>query len=256
MLVDVHTHLDFEKYFNDKEVSQIVERAKKAGVVAIVNNGVDPSSNRKTLVLSEKYDIIHPALGLQPSEITNMTWDEMIKELEFIMENKNKIVALGEVGLDYHWIKDKDKRKLQRELFEKIMTFSEKSKLPMLVHCWDAEKDAVEMILSSNSNPIMHCYSGPTQFAVKAIESGIPFSIPPSIKYKPHFQEIVKLLPINQILTETDAPWQGPERKGKNESANVAYTIKEIANLKNLDEKEVEEQIYNNFQRIFNIRKA
>lgn len=248
MLVDVHAHLEFENFEND--LGEVIDRAKKAGVVAIINSGTTQKRCEKTLELAKKYDIVKAALGIYPTETTKMTHDELEKALEYIKRNKNKIVAVGEVGLDFH--EEENTKEEQKKNFQRIIGFIEEMKLPAIIHSRKAEQEAVEMLESSNIKKIMmHYFSGNKKLITRCEKNGWMFSIPANITFSEHFQMMAKEVSMSQMLTETDAPFLPPIKGQRNEPANVRYTIKKIAEMRKLDEEEVEKMIYSNYQKFF-----
>ncbi len=146
MLVDVHAHLEFPNFEQDLE--GVIERAKRAGIVAIINSGTTLERCKKTLELTKKYPIIKASLGIYPTETTKMTGKELEEALEYIKKNKNKMIALGEVGLDFH--EEDNTKEKQKENFQKIIELAEKIKLPIIIHSRKAEQEAVEMLEKSN----------------------------------------------------------------------------------------------------------
>src|SRR3989338_5510755 len=202
--VDVHTHLD---YIQHDTIENVLKRAKESGVNVIINNGTNPAKNRISLELAEKYPCVKAALGLYPTDALKMTDSEIDAELDFIKVNNDKIIALGEVGIDYHWIKDASEQKREREIFEKVLKLAEKLKKPILVHSRKAEEDAIEMIKNFKvKKVIMHCFGGNLKLVPKIVDFGWSFSIPANVVRDNHFQKIVEMVPTTQILTETDAP--------------------------------------------------
>jgi len=156
MLVDVHAHLD-DKSFNS-DLDKVIERSKKNNVVSIINCGINPESNRKTLELANKYKIIKAALGLYPIDALKLNNEEIQKEIEFIKQNKEKIIALSEIGLDYKFSKENKK---QKEIFLEFVSLAEKFSLPIIVHSRYAEKDIVTILESSKLKKIVfHCFNG------------------------------------------------------------------------------------------------
>jgi len=249
LLVDVHAHLDHCK-FNDLDL--VIERARKADVKAIINNGINTEKNRISLELSKKYDIVKAALGLYPTEVAEMKDDKIENELEFIKKNKNKIIAIGEIGLDYNFYKDKNKIKKQKIVFEKIIDLAEKIKKPLIVHSRKAEKDVINILESSKSKKIvLHCFSGNFNLVKKASELDYYFSIPTNVVFSEHFQKIVEEVNINQLLTETDSPHLSPFKHKRNEPAFIIEGVKKIAKIKGFDLEETSNNIFMNFEKMF-----
>ncbi len=248
LLVDVHAHLDHCKFKQD--LDKVIENAKKNNVKTIINNGINPEKNRATLELAKKYDVIKAALGLYPTDAIKLKEEEIANELEFIKKNKDKIVAIGEIGLDYHWnLKQHDK---QKEIFEKIINLAEKIKKPLIVHSRKAEEDVIDILESSKiKKVVLHCFSGSISLVNKAYDLGYYFSIPTNVVRSNHFQEIVKIININRIVTETDSPYLSPFSGQRNEPSNVLYSIKKIAEIKNMDAEEVANNIWMNYKNLF-----
>ncbi len=259
ILVDVHAHLD-HKLFNGK-LDNVISNAKKNNVKAIITNGVNPATNRIALKLAEKYDIVKAALGVYPIDSLNIDKRkgfyplknekvDVDKEIEFIKKQREKIIAIGEVGLDYHW--DKKHKNKQREVFEKFIELAEKIKKPIIVHSRKAESDAVELLKSSKLKKIiMHCFSGNFKLVKQIQDNNWYFSMPTNIVRSKHFQKIAEETYISQLLTETDAPFLSPFKGKINEPSYITETIGKIAEIKKMDKEEVANNIFMNYQKIF-----
>lgn len=264
-LVDVHAHLFDEKFENDR--GAVIERAAKAGVARIITNGLDPETNRQCIELAQKHKNVYAAVGIYP---VNVLWDHVkqarfpltIKKVDINEEiswmlkegkkEKNKIAAIGEVGLDNFTIKGFLEH--QKPVFEQMIGIAEKLKKPIIVHSRNAEAACVEMLQSSSLKPnrvVMHCFGGAIKLAMKAADAGFNFSIPVNVVVSSQFQELVKRININQLFTETDAPYLGPVKGERNEPANVAQSIKKIAEIKGFDVTETANTIFMNYQRVF-----
>lgn len=247
MFIDVHAHLD---QFDDNDLRVILENAKNAKINNIISNGINPRSNRSVLNIAKEYKIVKSALGLYPTNALEMKSSEIEDELNFISCARDQIVAVGEVGLDYYWIKDKDKE--QREIFSKVIKLCEKIKKPIIVHSRKAESDVISMLESSNLKKIiMHCFGGRLSLTRQIRDYGWYFSIPANIVKSIHFQRIVEEVPIGQLLTETDSPYLGIVGNKKNEPANVVDGVKKIAEVKKLDFNECANMIYQNYLKVF-----
>lgn len=237
MYVDVHCHLDHELL----KVDEVIKRARKAGVKKIITNGVNPRTNRIALELANKYNEVEAALGIYPDEAGDI--DE---EINFIRENK--IVAIGEIGLDYAEEVDRER---QKSVFEKQLKLAEELKLPVIVHSRKAELDVIEMLEERKLKVIMHCFCGKKNLVKRVRDNKWYFSIPTNVVRAQNFQQIVSNVPMNQILTETDAPFLSPFRGEVNEPANVVESVKVISRIKEMEQEEVKNMIYYNFQRVF-----
>ncbi len=249
MLVDVHSHID---QFKNDEIDKIIDRAKKTGIKSIINNGIDIESNRKTLELSEKFSIVKAALGLHPEFIEKFDEETINNEIKFITRNRGRIIAIGEVGLDYYWIKEDKLKARQREMFSKFIELSLKIKKPIIVHSRKAEEDVIKLLEEYKTGMVViHCFGGKLKLLEKILSNNWFLSIPPVIVRSTHFQGIVERTPLSSLLTETDAPFMSPFKDKKNEPAFVKETIKKISEIKSLTEEEVANNIFMNYQRIF-----
>lgn len=251
--VDVHAHFDLGEYDSDLDV--VLNDCKAKGVKAIIANGVHQESNRKVLALAKKYDMIKPALGFYPVHVTEQPWEKVEFELEFIKKNKDKF-AIGEVGLDYKFGDDNsngDKfKEIQKKAFQKIIEISEKTKRPLIIHSRKAEQDVIEMLESSSlKNPVMHCFMGKKKLMQRIADNGWNFSVPVILGKLQQLQELVEYTNINQLLTETDSPYLSPVPGERNTPANVAITVKKIAEIKKFEQEEVANNIFMNYQRLF-----
>ena len=264
ILTDDHCHLTHNAY---KEIiDEVILKAKQAGVKAINCSGVNPETNRESLMLAEKYsDIVKFSAGIYPVDALGVRQDgegltahkgpiDIDSEFEFIKQNKNKIVSIGEVGLDYQWIQDSDLQKKQRENFQKIIEHTEKIKKPILVHTRKAEQDVIDMLMSSKIKTIiLHCFEGRKNLIQKTADAGYMFSIPTNIQKNQHFQMIVDMISINQILTETDGPLN--DNYGNLIYPwNVSKAIQIIATVNKIPVDEIELQITSNFKKLISIK--
>ncbi len=250
MFVDIHAHLDFPQF--EKDLDEVIERAKKAGVKAIISNGVHPDSNRKTLELAKKYDIVKPALGAYPLDIIGLQRTkafDLDKEIDFITEHKKSVAAIGEVGLDdFHFPGNLDK---QVPNFEKLIQLSEDIRKPIIVHSRKAEERCIEILETSKAKIVMHCFSGSKKLIKRIIDNNWMFSIPTSVVRNQHFQMLAEMAPSKNILTETDAPYLSPFPDKRNEPAFIPEAVKAIAKVKDLTVDDASKVIFQNFQRFF-----
>lgn len=258
MLVDVHAHLDHPLI--EKKIDEVISNAKKAGIKSIITNGINHSTNIKSLELSKKYDLVKCAMGFYPPDALRKEIGENIYPIEheeaniddeimFIEKHKNEIIAIGEVGLDYQNGHEKEK---QKDAFLKIIALAKKLDKPLIVHSRKAEEDVISMLEEHKSKKVvLHCFCGKKSLIKRASKNGWSFSIPPNIVRAENFQMLVKDVPISQILTETDAPYLSPFKDKTNEPAFIVETIKKIAELKEMTTEEIERNIFMNYQRLF-----
>jgi TatD DNase family protein len=240
--IDIHCHLDFLS--KETDIEKVINDCLRKDVKCIISQGVNPESNRKTLAIAEKYDIVKCALGIYPIDALSLTDEEIDSEIEFIRKNKDKIDAIGEVGIDF---KESNEKERQKKIFQKFIDLSIEINKVIIVHSRKAEIECIEMLEKSGANKvIMHCFSGKLSLVKRIIEKKWSLSIPTSVKNSEHFQKIIELAPIEQLFCETDSPYLHPDKKWPNSPENVIESYKKIAHLKGLDLLEVRAQIYKN----------
>ena len=263
-LLDVHAHLEHKRF--DGDLDAVIERARKSGVAFVITSGVNPETNRRALEVAEDYDLVKVSFGLYPidalaKEIENGEAQGFLRDVEkfdvdeeltWIEMNKHKCVAIGEVGLDYNWPDFAEHKEKQIVVFEKVIALAKKLDLPVIVHSRKAELDTIEVLEKHQiKKVIMHCFNGRRSLIKRGVDNGWFFSVPPVITRLEHFKMLVGVVPLEQILTETDAPYLSPVVGERNEPANVAITVREIASVKGISEEEVAEQIFKNAERLF-----
>lgn len=258
MLIDIHSHLDHYQFRDD--LDSVIENAKKAGLKVILTAGINPQTNRKSLEIAEKYPLVKPCLGIYPvqtlqKEIESGDYPmeenkfEIDEEIRFIIKNKSKFVAVGEVGLDYSMGEDPKSQKL---LFEKMISLAEKLNKPIIIHSRKAESDCIDILKSSKLKKIvMHCFCGKKPLVKEIIDKGWYLTAPTSIVRSTQFQENTSLTPITQLFAETDAPYLSPFKDRRNEPAFVIESYKKIAEIKRMELSEVTNNIWMNWQRVF-----
>ncbi len=249
LLVDVHAHLDMLK---GDEIKAVLNRAAAAGVKAIISNSVDSASMKKSLELQQQFKTVRAALGLYPAEAAKLPAAAIDSCLGFIRSHKDKIVAIGEIGLDWQEAKGDDDKERQQQLFERQLELASSIDKPVIVHSRKAEKEVIEtLVRCSSKQVVLHAFHGSSGLAKKAVDSGFYFSIPASIVRSSQFQGIVKAVPASRLLTETDAPFLAPVKGRSSEPSDVASTVKAIAEIKGLTAEEAANLIFGNYQRLF-----
>ena len=252
-MIDTHSHL-FEDEFKI-DIDDCINRCKDNNVNKILLVGFSHETNEKAQELAKKYDIFYPTAGLHPSEATPNYKDDFDKLVEFI--NNNKIYAIGECGLDYHWTKENVLE--QHELFKLQCDLAIKLDLPIIVHSRDAQKDTFDIIKSYGGKlkGVMHCYSGSAELAKEYIKLGFYISLggPVTFKNAKEPKEVATIVPEDRLLIETDSPYLAPTpfRGTRNESSYVKYVLEEIAKLRNIDAEKLDEITTKNAQNLFKI---
>jgi len=251
-IVDTHSHLCDPIFDSDR--AEVIERAMNAGVSAIFTVGENLSDAMLNIELAEKYPELMPAAGLYP---TCLDIDQAEALASFIRREKNNLIAIGEVGLDFWVVKEESERDIQRKIFSDFIELSIELGLPVNVHSRSAGRHAVEMLLEHGAQKVqLHAFDGKASAAMPAVEAGYFFSIPPSIVRSRQKQKLVKHLPISCLLIETDSPVLGPYPKKRNEPANAVISIDAIAEIKNIRREEVIESVFENTCRLYSKLRA
>lgn len=252
---DTHMHLDDEKFDEDRE--QIVEKMKNAGVTKCLNMGCNIETSKKAIELSKKYDFIYSAVGVHPEEIPQ-TEEELWKsicEIEELAINNRKTVAIGEIGLDYHW-RD-DNKELQKKAFIKQIELANKLKLPISIHSRDAIDDTIQIIrkYKLEKSGVLHCCPFNTELVRQGLDAGlyIAFGGTCTFKSSKNAAKIVEMVPQDKMLIETDAPYLAPEpvRGTRNDSSNLKYVVQKLAEFKGIEPEIVAKMTYENGMRLF-----
>jgi len=235
MLIDTHAHLEMREFNDDRD--DVIKRAKDAGVEYIVTIGTTVESSRDAVILADKYDLVYAAIGIHPHEAKDIL-HPAYEVLRHFAQHK-KVVAYGEIGLDYYY--EHTQRIVQQRKFRDMLREAKELKLPIIVHDRDAHEDTLR-ILQEDWDPalggVMHCFSGDIEYAKQVVDLGFHISIagPVTFPKAQALRDVVKQVPIEQLLIETDAPYLAPQQfRGKrNEPAYVRYTAEEIAKVKGL----------------------
>lgn len=261
MFIDTHTHLTLKEF--KFEVPAVLGRAKEAGVGAIINVGTDLKSSKEAIDLARRYPEVYAAVGIHPD--TSDELDIETRGLLMDMAGSSKVVAIGEVGLDYYFLKRSSqyarypKREVQIFCFEQMLDIALETNLPVIVHCREAEADLIG-ILKSYANVlkgVVHCFSGNLDFADKILDLGFAVSFTGNITYKSNhaIEDIIRRLPIGSIMIETDSPLLPPEpyRGKRNEPAYVVEVAKKIAAIKGMTMAEIEAETTKKAKKLFRI---
>lgn len=257
MLIDTHIHLNDEKYVDilENEVDEI----KKAGVEKIIVPGYDIPSSLRAIELSKTYpNFIYPAVGIHPEQAQGKTKQELEKELKELEEivAKNKVVAIGEIGLDYYWTKET--KDMQKYILKAQLEIAEKYNLPVILHIREATADILEILNehSPTKKGIFHCVPFNEHLIRQGLKLGYYISFSGNITFKNAKPETsIELVPLDKILIETDGPYLTPEpfRGRINSSKYLKYILEKITTVKQIPKDELEKQIYKNSLNIYNI---
>lgn len=252
-LFDTHTHLDDEQFDEDRE--QLIENISNSEIKLAVNVGADIKTSINSIELAEKYDFIYAAVGIHPHDVSKCE----DRDLETIRDlaKRNKVVAIGEIGLDYYYnyssVED------QKKWFAMQIKLAEELNMPFIVHSRDASEDTYNIIKENrvNSNFVLHCFSQSAEMAERYIKLGgyISFAGPVTYKKSNKLREAIKHVPLDKILVETDSPYLSPEplRGKRNNSMNVKYVAQKVAEELEMDFEDFAELVYNNGKNFFRI---
>ena len=243
MIIDVHAHLDF------LPEEKLIEIQSNPHISLVITNSVNVESNKKNLELATKYPKIKYAVGLYPED--NLIQENIEELKQLIGKNKEKVMAVGEIGLDKTENLDFEN---QINFFKQQLEIAKQLNVPAIIHTRKAEKEVIDILEELNyPKIILHCFSGNFKLVKRAIDLGYYFSIPTNVVRAEHFQKMLTLVPRNQILTETDTPYLSPFKEKQNEPGFILESIKKMSEIWKIPEKEVENQIEKNFKNLFKI---
>ncbi len=255
MLIDTHAHLNAIQYQDDLE--EVIARAQSEGVERIVVVGFDRETITRAIELADQYEFIYATVGWHPVDAIDMT-DEDLAWIEGLCAHP-KVVALGEMGLDYHW--DKSPKDLQKEVFRKQIALAKKVKLPIIIHNREATADIIDILQEENASEvggIMHCFTGSIEVAKQCIDMNfyISFGGPVTFKNAKKPKEVAAEIPLDRLLIETDCPYLTPHpfRGKRNEPSYVKYVAEQIAELKGVSFEEIAQKTSDNAMRFFGIK--
>ncbi len=256
MIFETHAHYDDERFSSDREALLI--EAKNSGIGKIINVGASIESTRQTLDMAKAYDWVYAAVGVHPSEISDLNEETFawLKE----QTSFEKTIAIGEIGLDYYYEKEEDIQKSQRYWFRRQMELGQECDLPVIIHSRDADSDTMEILQeyhNENTRGVIHCYSYSAQMAEQFIDMGYSIGIGGVITFKNARKliETVEAIPLEKILLETDCPYMAPEphRGKRNSSLYLPYIADKIAEIKGISSEEVRQVTWENAMKLFQL---
>lgn len=256
---DSHSHYNDEKFDEDRK--EIIQEIYNSGVTKFICAGYDIESSKLSLEIANGYNFIYSIVGISPNDVPKSLSevDLMIEEIENIIkqDKNNKIVAIGEIGLDYYW--NKENKDIQREVFIKQIKLANKYNMPIVIHTREAVDDTLKILRenSVNNKGVFHCCPLNRELVKQGLDLGfyISFAGPVTFKNSKNAEEIVNMVPINKMLIETDSPYLAPEPKRgtRNDSRNVKHIAEKIASFRNISVEEVANYTYENAMKIFRI---
>ena len=253
-LFDSHAHYNDEKFDEDRE--KIIKDTYEFGVTSFVCAGYSLASTKKAIEIAEKYPFIYATAGISPNDLTE-NWSDDVENIDKIFSEK-KVIAVGEIGLDYHYDTNVE---WQKQAFIKQIELANKYDLPIVIHTRDAVSDTLEILKTYpvKNKGVFHCCPFNRELIKEALKLGFYISIagPITFKNSKNAEEIANLVPIDRMLIETDSPYLAPEpvRGTRNDSRNVKYTAQKIADFRKTTIEEIAKNTYENTMRIFKIKK-
>ena len=254
MIFDTHAHYDDDAFDEDRDV--LLSDLREQNVEYIVNVGASMASSERSVTLAEKYPFVYAAVGVHPDEVGELDEEKFLR-LKFMAAHE-KVKAIGEIGLDYYW--DKEKHDLQKHWFMRQMELAHEMKLPMIVHSREAAKDTLDMVTAAKSldlKGIIHCYSYSVEQAREYLNMGYYLGIGGVLTFKnaKKLKEVAEYAPLSQIVLETDCPYLAPVpyRGKRNNSAMIAYVAEELAIIKQISVEEVLQITNENGRKLYDI---
>ena len=255
MIFDTHAHYDDKQFDEDREA--LLASFKEQGIEFVVNVGADIATSKTTIELAKKYPFIYGAIGVHPNEVAELNEEKMqwLKD----MTSLEKIVAIGEIGLDYYW--KEPEPAIQKQWFERQLELAREVNLPVIIHSRDATKDTVDMMQALKAGYIggvIHCYSYSKETAKTFLDMGYYFGIGGIVTFNnaKKLKEVVEYLPLESIVLETDCPYLAPvpNRGKRNSSLNLPYVVDEIARIKNIDQETVMNVTMQNAKNLYRMK--
>ncbi len=249
-MIDSHAHLTDRKY--EKDLTQVLQRARSSGINAIINVGFDLESSREGIELAENHDWIFAAVGFHPHDASKLD-KKALEELEK-MSSHPKVVAIGEIGLDFY--RNLSPRHVQEEAFRLQLELARRVDLPVIIHDRDAHRKVISILKESSVRGVLHCFSGDINIARQGLELGFHISFAGPVTYDgKKAAEIIRKMPLERLLIETDCPYLAPVpfRGKRNEPAYLKYTLERIAEIVRKTPSVVERVTEENTRRVFNL---
>lgn len=261
--VDTHVHLSDPEY--EAHIDKIIEDARKSNVVALVSNSMNLQTSLQSIKLAEKYPaLVYAALGIHPWDIKELLPNELEHTTKLILNHKQyeRVVAIGEIGLDYKYLKEgkQELLNMQYEVFCKMLQLSEKLSLPAIIHSRGATSEIMDILSSYNIKKVLlHWFSNPMRLLPEIVERGYYITEGPPTVYSSHIRDIVRRIPLTSLLTETDGPVRYFKLPFKGEMTTPSFipqVIGAIAEIKRKEKAEVAEQIFKNFETFFEMEQT
>lgn len=250
-IFDTHAHYN-DKAFNEDR-TKLLDSFTESGILGVINCGTDIEESKNSIALSKEYDFMYCAVGFHPEEISKAT-ENYIDEIKKLASHK-KCVAIGEIGLDYYWVKDNKEE--QKRIFTEQIILANELNLPVIIHSRDAHNDTLEILKKYKPKGVLHCFSGSVEVMKEVLKLGMYIGLGGAVTFKNARVplEVAKELPLERLLLETDCPYMSPVpmRGKRNQSTYISFVAEKIAEVKNLTKEEVLTTANNNAFKLFNI---
>jgi TatD DNase family protein len=257
--VDAHIHLADMDYA--ERVDTLIKEANKLGVVALVANSTDLESSKRGIELANDYpDHVYVAMGIHPWNTKKLSLNDVLDTVELILknkENKQKVVAVGEIGLDSSYSEDGEPTEIQKQVFHEMLLVAEKASFPVIIHSRGSTNQIVDMLPSYNiCKVLLHWFSQPLSLINTIIDRGYYITEGPPVVYSGGIQEVIRQIPLTNLMTETDGPvcFRGPFKGKMTTPSFIPAVVEKIAELKRKEKSEVSSQIFQNFIAFFGVR--
>ena len=251
-IFDSHAHYNDEQFDIDRD--SLLASLPEAGIVGIINCGTDVASSLASLRMAEKYPFVYAACGYHPESALEFT-DECLAETEKMLSHE-KCVAVGEIGLEYHY--DFVPKDIQLQVFEKHLQLAVKHDMPVIVHDREAHADTMELLKKYKPSGVLHCYSGSAEMAKEVLKLGMYIGLGGAVTFKNAVKpvEVAEMIPLNRLLLETDCPYMAPVpmRGKRNNSAYIEYVAEKIADVRGVSPQEILDITSENTKTLFGIR--
>ena len=245
MLIDSHCHLDWKSFKNDLPL--VIERARKNGLIAVITSTIGEEINDTLEIVKKFPNYIYYSLGLHPPRASDYNFEQTKK---LLIKHQKDVKAIGEVGLDYYWVKEEKKREKQKDIFKKFIKLAQELKKPLVIHVRKADDDALQVLeenVDGTQKVLMHCFSGNSEHLKRALNNKFFISVPTSVVNRKVHKNSAKRTPLDSMVLETDAPFLSTKPNDKrNEPANIKISCQKIAEIKGTTFKEVADKTTRN----------
>lgn len=261
-MIDTHAHLCFPDFDQDRK--KIIQECRKHLAGVIVSSARLREGILALETCASQPNFLFPTLGFHPTE--GGTGEDAGKIIQLLRANQDRIVGIGEVGLDYHWEKDPEKREAQKDVFKKFIALAGELEKPLVIHSWDAEQECFEMVRGKDLTCVFHCFSGPLELAREILQEDFYISVSTQVCFSKHHKRLAKLIPLDRLLLETDSPFLSPQRHGgyeplvkgfnpeRNYPWNILLSAEKIAGVKGISKEQVLEAGKANAVKVFELK--